>query len=1148
MASASWQIAVELFEVCQRKMLQSDPFLCSAVINAYQRARRWHLAISGLELESINQVAYGAAISACQQADEWKVAERLFQDMLQLQMESNAQILSALMAGGAWKSSVNALSNVQVDPVLASAAISACNGGDRWLPGLAQLIFFRQHLVELNVYSYNSAMNGEGPPRWMAASSIFQRIEGELLQMNVVSYNSLISCYSQVSHWMLSLATALELRCSGLRLSEVSTAVSCSGCEKGRHWQMAFTLLSAWRSRFSIGSVVSACEKCSQWAEALSLLCGAQRSSHGGATAVNAAVSACEKSCRWRHALQLMGLPEMRCDIITWTAVATACAAAAWRVTLQMLVRQAHLKECCGYLGLKLWGFNGDLVIGVTRNVRALRNLAGSLKSAGDSQAARSPAPASQVAAPKRSSSAVRPALPIPPPPPVPAKVEEPEEESEEETEEDDEVVTGASAKKDPSRKPAEPPTPPRREATHERERSRDRTRQRHSSGHEGKHRKRSHRGEGQRSDRGRRGGSNGPVGWHRILSRGSVVEAFISDTPITNEKGLWAGFLVLDTGIHTDGSLKLDVKSLGCSHPETTKELSSMFNRKPGILHLCAEEMCFEDFDNALHIKRLRVYGRGSYYRSFMTHHTRNQMRIWLTNAGILDGEEEEEEPPAGADSHGAGSRESGKLAAAPKKEPKERSKKAKAPGAGETSGPPVNPDTEARRLELRKRLESARRKMVGEPEPPATPGTLRRVGDGALPPRQEEILGVESSDTDYTPSVGEDPKELESGTHLPPLGAGDRPRSPPAKLKPGHGKRKKPGSRNEGVKSKKKKDYRAGTERRALEDSSGATMTGLQGQLMKRAAERTRHQAELKDSSSHRKSARTASKELLRILTNAGKDRKKEKKEKKRRQRKAKIKLEEGGDPSDSSGSSSSKSGKRRRTRSSGSSSSSTSEDQKLEAPLRRRSKKRPGSVLEMLVEHARMQLDQTSKLDIPTEAEKDLTSGIKLTSYFSIVVKPQMSGAVGQIREMFHLASAMDLLRRGELSLLGDLLAGRFISLHQAHLDGSWTAAKHLEVLPMEEGSAASSSIVLAARKHAKTAARALGYEPNGAWKGQGKGSGGKGKSAAWTAPDWGGSHNKGKQKGQKGKGKNKNWWGAHSGDGGPDNKKQEKPGDK
>ena len=41
----------------------------------------------------------------------------------------------------------------------------------------------------------------------------------------------------QVSHWMLGLASCVELRSSGLRPSEVSTAVSCSGCEKGRHWQ-----------------------------------------------------------------------------------------------------------------------------------------------------------------------------------------------------------------------------------------------------------------------------------------------------------------------------------------------------------------------------------------------------------------------------------------------------------------------------------------------------------------------------------------------------------------------------------------------------------------------------------------------------------------------------------------------------------------------------------------------------------------------------------------------------------------------------------------------------------------------------------------------------------------------------------------------
>ena len=146
------------------------------------------------------------------------------------------------------------------------------------------------------------------------------------------------------------------------------------------------------------------------------------------------------------------------------------------------------------------------------------------------------------------------------------------------------------------------------------------------------------------------------------------------------------------------------------------------------------------------------------------------------------------------------------------------------------------------------------------------------------------------------------------------------------------------------------------------------------------------------------------------------------------------------------------------------------------------------------------------------------------------------------------MFHLASALDLLRKGELSHLGDLLAGRFISLHQAVLDGNWSAAKHLEVLPLEEGSAASAPIVLAARRHAKTAAKALGYEPGGAWKAGAKGRGGKGKYNQWGEADWGNSQSKGKTKNQKGKGKGKNWWGAHSGDGGADGKKQEKPGEK
>ena len=90
-------------------------------------------------------------------------------------------------------------------------------------------------------------------------------------------------------------------------------------------------------------------------------------------------------------------------------------------------------------------------------------------------------------------------------------------------------------------------------------------------------------------------------------------------------------------------------------------------------------------------------------------------------------------------------------------------------------------------------------------------------------------------------------------------------------------------------------------------------------------------------------------------------------------------------------------------------------------MEAPLRRRSQRRPGSVLQMLVAHVKSQLDQTSKVDVGANAAVDATQGIRLASYFAIVVRPTLGTALAVTREMHHLANALDLLRQGELSRL-------------------------------------------------------------------------------------------------------------------------------
>lgn len=49
------------------------------------------------------------------------------------------------------------------------------------------------------------------------------------------------------------------------------------------------------------------------------------------------------------------------------------------------------------------------------------------------------------------------------------------------------------------------------------------------------------------------------------------------------------ASFVVVDKSYLVDGSMKVDVKSLGCSSTVMHQQLSNIFNRKNGAIHLCS-------------------------------------------------------------------------------------------------------------------------------------------------------------------------------------------------------------------------------------------------------------------------------------------------------------------------------------------------------------------------------------------------------------------------------------------------------------------------------------------------------------------------------------------------------------------------------
>lgn len=625
---------------------------------------------------------------------------------------------------------------------------------------------------------------------------------------------------------------------------------------------------------------------------------------------------------------------------------------------------------------------------------------------------------------------------------------------------------------------------------------------------------------------------------WESLtIQRGQIVEADLNSAGEEFPPDLWGGFLVTKVELGLEGDMILHVKSLGCDDPDTTRSLSTNFNRRAGCLHLCHSYPCEVEGDFTLHISRLRLFSPEGFAKDYMTHAVKKQLKKWLDHMG------EEDDPP----SFGMGvTGPSGDDAPWEHLEPMKPLAKAHPPRApGEEEGKV----SEEKRKELRKRLEDAKAKMSQEGVGGAGPGS-------ALPPgTSREFVSPE-----YSPS----PLEEEAALNERRKSAlRDTPRRSakeiPAPEELDHG-----GESRKDKKEKKKRKAREGDreDTLAIRDTSTGS---LQVQLLSQAAKAAQEKAGRLKGEKEKAKRKDPGALLMKLLQQAAGGNKKKKKKKKRkegggssahpyrssspggsRKRKKRRNGDPGSSPSSSSGSGRMSGSGESSSENSDVGSSSSAEDLKMEPPLRKRAREKPGSVLQLLVEHARMQLDQSAKVIVGKEEDRNYTTGVKLSSYFSIIIRPQVGTINGQVREMHLLSSCMDALREGALDHVGDLLAARFISLHQSLLDGNWTAARQLELLPLEEVSAAGPQLVLQARKQAKLAAKVS--QPD-QWypQGAGKGRGSRGKGSGW--PEWQGEPKGKTKKGGKGKGKNRPWWGQNADGQEPDpNKKKEKQSDK
>ena len=557
------------------------------------------------------------------------------------------------------------------------------------------------------------------------------------------------------------------------------------------------------------------------------------------------------------------------------------------------------------------------------------------------------------------------------------------------------------------------------------------------------------------------------------VLLSPSRGNAMVIDVPemATGSPATKAVFAVEEVDFLADGSMSVQVKPLDCDVPEALGGLREVFETNKAPLHLCSGiGECTHKEGFPFHATNLELRSGLDCQVPFLGEEGREYLKSLNGKGGKppkRPPRKEAKATPKASAAKDAKDGEGKKPGGRRKANAEDSKEKDKKKDATERGG--------QREKDLREKLEDIRKKQERK---------------GA---RREEDDGPEETDggSEYTQSSSVQELGLRNGTALPV-----------EDLRTARGQ----GEPREGI-------LRGSNVRR--EEKSVGKQLALVAAGRVGKYRRPRKDPDSSSDGGDRKKPR-------RWERKGDKDRKKKKKKKDRR--KKKKKKGGGGGPSSSPSSSSGRGG--RRGHRSSEDESDSSESAYL-PPLKRKSEKRPGSVLQLLLQQIEEHLDAIGEETSSTR----LLGGTKVLAYYNALLRTGVQPLSRDGREMYLLSMVIDLLRVGQLERVGDALAARFLALHQAHLDNGWDAARNLEIFAPEMLSAAGSQLTLRARKHSRMLERVSG-------KGNPRygNTGGRGGAGNWPRGQqenwWQGDKGDGKGKGKKGKEKGKQGpWGKN-----------------
>lgn len=534
-----------------------------------------------------------------------------------------------------------------------------------------------------------------------------------------------------------------------------------------------------------------------------------------------------------------------------------------------------------------------------------------------------------------------------------------------------------------------------------------------------------------------------GEVAWSTLSPCiNDIIEAALHRSSVNQEDEAWIAVLVTGASrpVAPGAGLRIEGKLLGCEAELKAEEVGELIRN--GCLHLCGGDPCQEPLaGNVLHVTQVRLWSLGRFQASYLS----REEKAMLTKA-----RKREERPPPSA------------------KDPKPPPKGTKPPKRAPSRKPKEDPQGPGRRKERRKASprgaimissdeEEDLDQLLEEPDATKLSGgdhlrsilrkTRERIASQEQemhsllrgPRRHQELMdgwGAEVKEEDLP--GGRVPRKsacvqegLRTGAVLTPGVASPLPLGDREDLRG-------PGRSGERMKTAK---------------GSKDTAALLVAQALRQSQARKR-----KSSSGKKGSA------LVRALRQAVGKSKGSSSGFRRLRNKKDPDFPDNGEDFDEGDESSSP---------------QSDSDVSCEAPLRRRAAKAPGSVMKMLVKHVQEQMDQGALAEASSKGGDLVTGGIKIATYFALLIRPYYPVGSPLLRELYALAQTMDLLRSGKLPEAADALAARFVSVHTALAEGNWSTASQLEMYPLEPVTSTSTSTLLEAQRHKRLILKSQGY---------------------------------------------------------------------